>query len=73
MPKHAVESVEGFFTDTRRRWLYALVSPLLKVATVYGLLTETQAGVWAGLAAAFLGFGVDALATRNTPSTTGDQ
>lgn len=49
-----------------RRWLYGVAVAAVPILTVYGILAESDAALWIGLAGAVLGTGVPALAAANT-------
>lgn len=56
-----------------RRWLYGIAVAVIPILTVYGIVAESDAALWIGLAGAVLGTGVPALAAANTdPGTERD-
>lgn len=52
-----------------RRWLYGIAVAVVPILTVYGIIAESDAALWIGLAGAVLGTGVPALAAANTDTT----
>lgn len=57
----------SWFTEKRRAWLYRILTAAVPVVVGYGLLTETEAAGWLGIALAVLGTGT---ATVNTSTKT---
>lgn len=55
-----------------RRWLYGIAVAVIPILTVYGIVAESDAALWIGLAGAVLGTGVPALAAVNTGKPTTD-
>lgn len=48
-----------------RAWIYRVLVAAQPLVTAYGIVTETEAALWLGLAAAVLGIG---MAAANTPT-----
>lgn len=55
-----------------RRWLYGIAVAAVPVLVIYGVISESDAAVWIGLAGALLGSGAPALAAANTGNPTTD-
>lgn len=51
-----------------RRWIYGIAIAAVPLLVAYGVVAESDAALWIGLAGAVLGTGVPALAAANTPS-----
>lgn len=51
---------------TRRR-LYRICTAVVPLLVAYGVLAESEAGLWVGLAGAVLAAGEGTLAARHTP------
>lgn len=49
-----------------RRWIYGIAVAAVPLLVAYGVVAESDAALWIGLAGAVLGGGVPALATANT-------
>ena len=49
-----------------RRWIYGIAVAAVPLLVAYGVIAESDAALWIGLAGAVLGGGVPALATVNT-------
>lgn len=49
-----------------RRWVYGIAVAAVPLAVAYGVVAESDAALWIGLAGAVLGTGVPALAAANT-------
>lgn len=49
-----------------RRWIYGIAVAAVPLLVAYGVIAESDAALWIGLAGAVLGGGVPALATANT-------
>jgi hypothetical protein len=49
--------------EATRAWIYRIVTALIPIATAYGVVAESEAPLFVGLAAAILGTG---LAAANT-------
>lgn len=62
--KHAAENRREWLPQNLRRRIYLIVSAALPLLTAYGIISETVAPLWAGLAAAAL---VAPLAAAHTP------
>lgn len=54
-----------------RRWIYGIAIAAVPLLVAYGVIAESDAALWIGLAGAVLGTGVPALAAANTPSAEG--
>lgn len=52
-------------TGNRRRWIYDVLTAAGPLMVGYGLITDTQLGLWLGVAAAILSAGGFNLARRN--------
>ncbi|MDO5618014.1 phage holin [Kocuria sp.] len=70
-PRHraVVDTYAGprYLTAARRRWLYGILLAVVPLLVVYGILDETQAVAWVGVAAAVLGLGLAVSRTEDTP------
>lgn len=62
-----VHPVIPWLTAERRAWVYRVVTAVSLIAAGYGIIDDSQAGLWVGLVAAFIGAGT---ATAHTPSST---
>ena len=51
-----------------RRWIYGIAIAAVPLLVAYGVIAESDAALWIGLAGAVLGTGVPALAAANTPT-----
>lgn len=49
-----------------RRWIYGIAVAAVPLLVAYGVIAESDAALWIGLAGALLGTGVPALAAANT-------
>ena len=49
-----------------RRWIYGIAVAAVPLLVAYGVIAESDAALWIGLAGAVLGTGVPALAAANT-------
>ena len=49
-----------------RRWVYGIAVAAVPLLVAYGVIAESDAALWVGLAGAVLGTGVPALAAANT-------
>lgn len=61
MPDHPVFS---WLTETRRAWLYRVLTAVAALAVVYGLISGEQAAAWIAVGAALIGLPVAAANTR---------
>ena len=50
-----------------RRHLYTIAAAIVPLLVAYGVLTDSTASLWLGLAGAVLGTGAPILAAANTP------
>jgi len=57
---------ESVIPEKTRAWIYRITTALVPVLTGYGVIEDSKAALWLGLAGAVLGFGVSALASANT-------
>ena len=53
-----------------RRWLYGIAVAVVPLLVIYGVVAESDAALWIGLAGAVLGSGAPALAAANTGKPT---
>lgn len=64
-PDHRAGPVPGrWLTPARRRYLYLIMLALVPLLVGYGVVTETEAASWLGVAGAVLGL---TTATANVP------
>jgi len=57
---------ESIIPEKTRAWIYRITTALVPVLTGYGVIEDSKAALWLGLAGAVLGFGASALASANT-------
>lgn len=57
---------ESIIPEKTRAWIYRISLALVPVLTGYGVIAESKAALWVGLAGAILGFSTNALASANT-------
>ena len=63
MTSYFVNKESPIMDESTRAWIYRVLLALQPIVVTYGLVTETQAVLWVGVASAILGTG---LATFNT-------
>lgn len=52
--------------ESTRAWVYRVATAAVPLLVEYGVIAESQAALWLGLAGAALGFGTNVLASANT-------
>lgn len=57
-----------WLTPKRRARIYALLTVLVPLVVFYGYLSDTEATMWLGVAAAMLGSGGFSMAGLHTPT-----
>jgi NCAIR mutase (PurE)-related protein len=58
--------------ESTRAWIYRVAVAAVPVLVGYGVVEDSKAALWVGLAGAVLGFGTNLLASANT-STKSDE
>lgn len=58
----------GVVSAAVRLRIYQVLTAVMPILAVYGVIADSQAGLWLALAAALLGTGGTALAAANTPA-----
>ncbi|MFC4335222.1 phage holin [Salininema proteolyticum] len=54
--------------QSTRAWIYRIATAVVPILIVYGVIAESDASVWLGLAGAVLNIGERALYLANTPA-----
>lgn len=57
---------ESVIPERTRAWIYRIATALVPVLTGYGVVEESKAALWLGLAGAVLGFGASLMASAHT-------
>jgi hypothetical protein len=57
---------ESFIPEATRAWIYRICVAVVPLLTGYGVIEDSRAALWLGVAGAFLGFGSSLLAASNT-------
>lgn len=57
---------ESVIPQKTRAWIYRIATAAVPLLTGYGVIEDSKAALWLGIAGAVLGFGTSALASANT-------
>lgn len=54
LPAHSTPQIASWLTPQVRQWLYGIVTALVPLLTLYGVIDDTAAPLWAAVAASVL-------------------
>lgn len=60
--------MDRWLSESTRAWLYRVASATVPLLVAYGVVADSTAALWLGLAGALLGTGATTLAAVHTPA-----